>query len=328
MQRRRIFCLQAMQAGRPNGSPALRTLLRCVGQTVLQRNALTGACVLAALALCDLRLACAAIIGAVTAHVCAIIGHHDPVAMHDGLHGFNGVLCAVAAAWFIDDTQIALAVALLASIAATCLAAPWSRWLAARGLAMYSSPCLIVTWGWLLLRSSAHEAGGHAPAHLGALYAQAARIRFPLDALSEAGHAVRLPAAMDGLFAAMAQTVFAAGAFPGLLIAAGIALASHRSALHALAGAALTSAIAKLCGAPLSTFHTGVAGFNGALAALALVDQGTLPALSAAMLSALLQQAGIRLGWPAMSAPFVAAVWCVRLCARAFERDSPFAHRN
>ncbi len=317
-----------MQAGHHNGSPALRTLLRCVGQTVLQCNALTGACVLAALALCDLKLACAALIGAVTAHICAIIGNYDPVAMRDGMHGFNGVLCATAAAVFIDDTEIALAVALSSAIAATCLAAPWSRWLAARGLAVYSSPCLVVTWGWLFLRSGTHDVAGYSGADMGPLSALAARIRFPLDALFGAGHTIRLPGATDGLFAAMAQTVFGSGALPGVLIAVGIALASRRAALHGLAGAAVASAVAWLCGAPLSALHTGVAGFNGALAALALVDLGAAPALAAAIVSAILQHAATHLGCPAMSAPFVAAVWCVRLCARAFERDRPLAHRN
>ncbi|RDU97757.1 urea transporter [Trinickia dinghuensis] len=317
-----------MPAVHDNGPSALRTLLRCMGQTVLQCNALTGACVLAALALCDLKLACAAIIGAVTAHVCAILANYDSAAMRDGLHGFNGVLSAIAAALFIDDTQIALAVALLSAIAATCLAAPLSRRLGARGLAVYSSPCIAVTWGWMLLRSGAHEAVGHSAANLdlGPLYAQAARIRFPLDVLLGTGHAVQLPGGLGDAFAAVAQTVFASGTVPGLLIAAGIALASRRAALYALVGGVTSSAVAWLCGAPIAALHTGIAGFNGALAALALVDQGTVAAPAAAILSALLQQAVAHVGWPTMSAPFVVAVWCVRLCGRAFERGQPFAH--
>ncbi|WP_309477065.1 urea transporter [Trinickia acidisoli] len=309
----------------------LRTLLRCMGQTVLQCNALTGACVLAALALCDLRLACAAIIGALAAHVCAVIGHYDPIAMRDGLHGFNGVLCALAAVTFVNDTRIALAVALLSAIAATCLAAPWSRLLSTRGLAVYSSPCLVVTWCWLLLRAGArmpadHASASNASASLGPLYTQALRIRFPLDAAFGVGHLVRPPSPIGNVLASAAQTVFASGAWPGLLIVVGIALASRRAALHTLAGAAVSSAVAWTCGAPLGALHTGMAGFNGALAALALCDRGPVATLAAAMLSALLYQAVAHMGWPAMSAPFVVAAWCVHACMRAFDRQRPFAH--
>ena len=300
-----------MHAGQDDDSSALRTVLRSIGQTVLQCNALTGACVLAALALCDLRLACAALIGAVTAQVSARLVHYEPGAIRDGLHGFNGVLCALAAASIIDDTQVALAVALLSAIAATCLALPASRWLSTRALAVYSSPCLVVTWGWLALRASAHASTGPSGADIGHVYGQGTWVRFPYDAWFDGG-AVPLPGAFSDACAALAQTVFASGALPGLLIAIGIALASRRAAVHALLGAAVSSAIGSLCGESLASLHTGVAGFNGALAALALVDRGAAAAGSAVVLSALVHQAAAHWGWPAMSAPFVASVWCVR----------------
>ncbi|MGG1947691.1 urea transporter [Trinickia sp. NRRL B-1857] len=315
-----------MQAGHDTDSPALRTVLRGIGQSVLQCNALTGACILAALALCDARLACAAAIGAVTAHVCAQLVGYDSIAIRDGLHAFNGVLCALAAATLIDDIDVALAVALLSAIAATYLALPVSRWLAAHGFALYSSPCLIVTWGWLMLRASARMSAGASAVGQG--YAQAAPVRFSLDTWPGASPAIRMLDGLGDVCAAIAQTVFASGVLPGLLIVIGIALASRRAALYGILGATISTAIEWLCGAQISALHAGTAGFNGALAAIALVDGGPVGAFCAVMLSALLHQAAAQRGWPAMSAPFVASVWCVRLCARALTRvrRRPYAH--
>lgn len=315
-----------MQAGLDNDSLALRTVLRGIGQTVLQGNALTGACILAALALCDPRLACAAAIGAVTAHVCAQLVRYEPIAISDGLHGFNGVLSALAAATLIDDIDVALAVAVLSAVAATCLALPVSRWLAARGLALYSSPCLVVTWSWLILRATAMApAGASAVDPVGT---HAAPVRFALDTRFGASLATHGLEGFGDLCAAMAQTVFASGALPGLLIVIGIAFASRRAALYALLGATTSTAIAWVSGASLSELQVGTDGFNGALAAIALVDGGPVAAFCAVVLSTLLHQAAAHLGWPTMSAPFVASVWCVRLCARALARarGRPYAH--
>ncbi|HWT38925.1 MAG TPA: urea transporter, partial [Paraburkholderia sp.] len=56
---------------------ALRTLLRSFGQIVLQRDAATGACVLAAWLVSDARLACAALTGAIAANVGAVLRGYD-----------------------------------------------------------------------------------------------------------------------------------------------------------------------------------------------------------------------------------------------------------
>lgn len=316
--------LSFMQSAHDTGFAIPRTLLRCFGQTVLQGSARTGICVLFALALCDLRLACAAIMGAMAAHVCALILHYDSDIMRDGVYGFNGVLCALAAAASIDDAYTALAVALLSAIAATSLCKPALRWLGDRNLAMYSSPCLVATWGWMLIEQIAQSCAAGSRADLGPLYERVAQMRFPLATFSNAAFNAPLPGPLDGFLSAMAQTVFASGLVPGLLILAGIAMASRRAALRALGGAAIATAVARLCGAPHSSSVAGVSGFNGALAALALADRNAVTGASAAALSALLQQVCIHAGWPAMSAPFVVATWCVRMSMRVLARTRLF----
>jgi len=282
-------------ASHPAESAALRTLLRSLGQIVLQRNAFTGACLVAAWLVSDPRLACAALSGAVAANIGAVLAGHCEADTRDGLHGFNGALAGLAAFTFIADDATAAAVAILAGLVTGWGVEPWSRWLRTRGVpSIYSSPCLIVTWLWLpLLKPGAAPPG---PAHLAAFS--------------------RIP---DGVLAGLAQTGFAAGAIAGVLVLAGIAASSYRLAAWALAGASITSAAHLLLGASPASFDAGLLGFNGALTALALAEAGWIAALGAILLVIVLQQLTSHYGLPAMTAPFVAATWSVQALVRRWQ---------
>lgn len=282
-------------------SAALRTLLRSVGQIVLQANAFTGACLLAAWWLADPRLACAALMGAISANVSAILADTRDHPNRDdeiraGLHGFNGALAGLAAFSFIADSGTAAAVTILAATGTAWLIKPMSRWLSVRGLGYFSSPCLLVTWFWLPMLAN------HAT---------------PASTLQP--HAMVAGSALQwssGLLASFAQTGFASGALPGLLVLTGIAAASRRHAFAALIGAALASAAHLVLHASPSSFDAGLLGFNGALTALALIDYGGLSMIGGVMLSVVLQAIAACFGWPAMTAPFVIATWSVQWLGR------------
>ncbi|KXU88761.1 urea transporter [Paraburkholderia monticola] len=274
-------------------SAPLRTLLRSFGQIVLQPNAATGACMLGAWLLSEPRLVCAALLGAIAANVSGLLAGAADTEMRAGLLGFNGALAGLAAFSFIDDRPTAAAVAILAATGSAWLLQPWSRWLRARGLGYLSSPCLIVTWLWLSLIASGPLPVNSPTAH-------------PLDATRFA----------SGVLAGVAQTGFASGAPAGVLVLLGIAAASRKHALHALAGAALGSSAHLLLGASVPSFDAGFSGFNGALTALALADAGYAAMLVGVALSVLLQAAVMHFGWPAMTAPFVLATWSVQALRR------------
>lgn len=285
----------------------LRTLLRSFGQIVLQRDASTGACVLAAWLACDPRLACAALTGAIAANIGAVLRGYDARETRDGLHGFNGALAALAAFTFIADDATAMAVAILSATAAAWCHGSWARLLRSRGLGYYSSPCLLITWMWLPLM---HQA----PAHIGASVG--------ISASASNTSIAWLPVA-HGLLAGIAQTSFATTPGAGLLILAGIAVSSMRSAAFALTGAALATASHWLIGADMASLDAGLLGFNGALTALALADCGALGALLGVLISVLLQQAAALHGMPTMTAPFVIATWTVsRLMRDTRERHT------
>jgi urea transporter len=279
-------------------SAALHTLLRSFGQIVLQPNAFTGACLLAAWCLTDPRLACAALMGAIAANVSAILAGCREEETRAGLHGFNGALAGLAAFSFIADPATASAVAILAATGTAWLLQPCSRWLRTHGLGFFSSPCLVVTWLWLPTVTI-----GASPAS------------------TTSSHVASAAQWVMGLLAGFAQTGFTSGALPGLLVLVGIAAASRRHALSALTSVGLASAAHLLLHASTSSFDAGLLGFNGALTALALVDCGIIPLLGGIVISVAVQAIATDFGWPAMTAPFVLATWSMQWLRHRVTRD-------
>ncbi|KWE64829.1 urea transporter [Burkholderia ubonensis] len=272
----------------------LRILLRSLGQIVLQAHALTGALLLAALALTDARLACAALLGAAAANMAAVLTGAARRDVEAGLHGFNGALAALAAVTFAPQPLAAVALAPLAAAGAALVQRALRRPLEKWRQCPYSSPCLAVTALWLPFVATQHAGA------------------------SAAGVSLTLPAFAPAPLAGVAQAAFAQGAWAGALIVAGLAAASRRAAAFALGGAAVSSALLIALGADAATLADGLLGFNGALAALALMPRGARAALAAAVLAALLQALAMRAGVTALTAPFVLASWFTIWVMRRF----------
>ena len=289
-----------MPTARP-ASPSIdpRILLRGVGQIVLQANALTGALLLAALALTDLRLASAALVGSAAASMTAVLTGAGRRDVEQGLHGFNGALAALIAVLCAPSSGAAVALVPLVSIGAAlvqrAMRTPLARW----RQCPYSSPCLAVTALWLPFVALQHADG------------------------ATAAPALTVAAAADAVLSGVAQTTFAQGAWAGALIVAGLAVASRRAAAFALGGALVSTVLLVALGASDAQFADGLLGFNGALAALALMSRGPRAALAAAALAALIQWLATRAGIPAFTAPFALASWVTVAVARRFTFGEP-----
>ncbi|EDT40952.1 urea transporter [Burkholderia ambifaria] len=288
-----------MPTARPASPPIdLRILLRSIGQIVLQANAFTGAMLVAALALTDLRLACAALVGAAAANLTAVLTGAERRAVEQGLHGFNGALAALVAVLFAPATQ-ALVLAPLAAIGAGLVQRTMRTPLAKSRQCPYSSPCLAATALWLPFVAVQHASGAATDA------------------------APTLSTAAAALLAGIAQTAFAQGAWAGMLIVAGIAVASRRAAAFAVGGAIVATMLLVALGTSDAAFTDGLLGFNGALAALALMSRGTRAALAAAALAALIQWFAMHAGITGLTAPFALASWITVAVARRFTLGEP-----
>ncbi|KHK59384.1 urea transporter [Burkholderia sp. A9] len=284
-----------MPTARP-ASPSidLRILLRSIGQIVLQANAFTGATLVAALALTDLRLACAALVGAAAANLTAALTGAARRDVEQGLHGFNGALAALVAVIFSPAPLAALALVPLAAIGAALVQRAMRTPLAKWRQCPYSSPCLTATALWLPFVAVQHASG------------------------STSGATPTLESFAPALLSGVAQTTFAQGAWAGALIVAGIAAASRRATAFALGGAIVSTVLLVALGASGAAFADGLLGFNGALAALALMPRGARAALAAAALAALIQWLAMHAGVPALTAPFALASWITVAVARRF----------
>ncbi|MDN7427453.1 urea transporter [Burkholderia sp. AU16741] len=289
-----------MPTARP-ASPSidLRMLLRGIGQIVLQANALTGALLLAALALNDLRLACAALVGSAAASMTAVLTGAERRDVEQGLHGFNGALAALIAVSFAPSPLVAVALVPLVAIGAALVQRAMRTSLARWRQCPYSSPCLAVTALWLPFVAVQHADGATAA---------------PVPTLA---------GATDALLSGIAQTTFAQGAWAGALVVAGLALASRRAAAFALGGAIVSTVLLVALGASDASFADGLLGFNGALAALALMARGPRAAFAAAALAALIQWLAMRAGFPVFTAPFALATWVTITVARRLTLGEP-----
>ena len=136
--------------------------------------------------------------------------------------------------------------------------------------------------------------------------------------------------AVGAVLNGVAQVFFQSHWGTGALVLAGLLLSDPRACALALAGAVAGSAAAWVLGATPQALGSGLAGFNGALAALAL-GQVFLPATARnAALAVLAAGATSVVQWglsaalsgtglPALTLPFVAVVWVV-LWGRAQRR--------
>jgi len=288
----------ALHTDAASGEP-LRSFARSLGQIVLQRNAATGALLFAGVLCASLRLACALVIGAIVGKVITLITEDaDSPAFRDDLYAFNGALAALAAFTFIRDASQATAVAILSAMFATLLASPLTRVLSLRGLPMFSSPAIIVTWCWMPLLADRGEVGALGPV--------------------PAGVAALTKAAFGGL----APIVFASGAIAGAFIAAGLFAARPARGAWALGGSAAGAALHALCGTSDAVVLSGACGFNAALAALATASLGARHAFIAIALAVAIERVADCLGVAALTAPFVLASWTVIAVARRVEKIS------
>ncbi|MBI0329966.1 urea transporter [Burkholderia plantarii] len=319
--------------------PELLTLLRGVGQVLLQAHAGTGACVVAALALADPALAGAALAGTAAATLAALLtsGPREQGAAPSTPESRETLPDAGAPAAMLAGTRSPAHAPIV--VTGTAISQADLQ----RGLHGYSGA--LAALGAVALipgRSTAFAIALIAASVAGVLYRPVSRalarvgaaayslpavlatlLWLPLVAPGTASLAAApsdAPACLAGaVLASFAQAVFASGLLPGAVLLAGLALASPRAAGLAVAGALLASALLMAGGAfahaGCAACAAGLLGYNGALAAVALAPAGARAALGAAALAAALHLLALRAGLPPLSAPFALAA-CFVLALR------------
>ncbi len=306
-----------------SNSPALDfadTVLRGVGQVMLQNNSFTGALFLAGVFVNSAMSGLAAIAGAVTSTATAYLLRVDRTHVRAGLYGFNGALVAIALAFFLRS-DILMWLYVVAAAATSTVATAGLANLLGKSRPALTAPFIIVTWAFVIAvdRFGALHTTGLLPT-----------AELPKAATDVVG-VVSAMTVVEGVLKGVAEIFLQDNAVTGAIFLAGLVVGSRVAVAAATLGALAGVLVAWCLGAPEQAIRLGLFSFNPALTAIALAGVFLVPDLRSALYSLLAAvvtavlfasvSAALRpIGMPALTAPFVLATWAFLFAAPSFGR--------
>ncbi|MBS1821349.1 MAG: urea transporter [Acidobacteria bacterium] len=299
------------------------TLLRGLGQVMLQNNSYTGLLFLAGIAANSLLFAAAALVGTATSTLTAIVLGADRASVRAGMFGFNGALVAIALLYFLAPTTLTWACVILASACSTVLMTAMLTAFNVWELPVLTAPFVLTSLAFFLsvARFGRLYPTGHLPT-----------AGLPVNAAVEG--VVTGATVGEGLLTGIGQVFFQGNVVSGALFAAGLFVSSRRACAAALTGSISGLLVAWGMGAAEPAIRAGAFGFNSVLTAIALASvffaSGTTSAIYAVagatvapFVAAACAAALEPLGMPAMTLPFVLTTWVFLLAGRGFSKIEP-----
>lgn len=271
-------------------------VLNGFSQIFLQAHPLCGLLIALAIALHTPALLAGALAGALAGTFGAAALGRSRADIDCGLYGYNSALLGALIVLQLGLSAFSLG---LIACAALFIDPLQTRLLAGlrerRWLPGFTLP--FVLFGWLVLTLLPAPAG--TPASVAPIDAQALAF---------------------ALAAGIGQVIFLDQPLAGLLVLVAVWLADRRAARWLLAGSAAGLGIGLLLGAAHGPILAGLAGYNPALAALAVsqVQRSAWAPLLAIIAAVLARLAFERLGLPPLTMPFILACWLVALASRRF----------
>ena len=313
--------LPALEArwGQKRLGRSLLSSLRSLGQVLFLNNPLSGLLLLSALLVQSAWMALFAVVGILTANLCARAIGAERSAWSQGIYGFNAALVGAAVGAFaqLGDGASVLAWLLVvaggAAITTLLLDGP-GRWLfRLAGLPPLTLPFCLVTWLLLTLAGSlAHPS-----------------LQLALQPPLQSGVG-GLGALLAGLPRGFGQVLLCPNLVSGVLVLLATAVASPLAALVGLLGGAVAGLVGLLIGAQPEAVAMGLWSYDGVLTAIAIAGTFYAPtrlSLAVALLGAaaaslltpglsqLLARAGSP-GLPLLHLPFILATLAMVLVIR------------
>lgn len=262
--------------------PYTRFVFRGLGQIMLQGNAITGLLFALGIAIHSLGLAGAAILGAVIGTLWAKLCKYPVSAITAGLYGFNSALVAIGVSYFYSFSTLTLGLLVCGGIFATWIMHVMQTY----QLKPYTFPFVLTLWLIFAI----------VPQHVMGL---------PLVTLGTSN--------INGVLQGFGQVMFQSNSWTGLVFILAIFVNNTKNAIWAVAAATLAMIVAFLLHWSNTEIVAGMYSYNAVLAALAvllLTPQKWLWVL-AILLSILLTKLMFILSLPALTFPFILAIWCV-----------------
>lgn len=284
----------------PSLSPSRCTLavLNGFSQIFLQTHPGCGLLILLAIALHGPDLIIGAMVGALAGTFSAVALGYRKSDITIGLYGYNAALLGLLFVLLLGLSALTLGLIALGSVVTNLLQVRLMAAMRERNwLPGFTLP--FVLFGWLAL------------ALAGAL-----------DLVTQAR--LDAPLILDGqglLFAVasgIGQIIFLGQPLAGLIVLMAVGLADRRAAAWMLCGSVVGLVMGMAIGAPEQQILAGLAGYNPALAALAVsqVQRSWAAPLLAIIAAVLLRLVFDRLGLPPLTMPFILACWLVALGRR------------
>ena len=311
----------------PDGEGALPFLpgfadsvLRGIGQVMLQDNSYAGLLFLAGIFCNSWLFGLAALAGTAVSTATALLLGADRASVRAGLFGFNGALVAIALLYFLQPDALAWAFVVLASACSTVLMAALMRLLSTWKAPALTAPFVLTALLFLL-----------ACARFGRLHSTHILPTAGLPKAAMVEGIVTGATLAQGLLNGIAQVFFQGSVVTGVLFTLGLLVSSRKACAAALLGSFAGVLVAWGMGAAEPAIRSGAFGFNSVLTAIALggvffvVDRASLiytalAVIATAVVFAALSAALEPLGMPALTAPFVIVVWLFLLAGPLFPR--------
>lgn len=287
----------------------LDSVLRGIGQVLLQNNSYTALLFLTGIAIHSATLAGAVFLGAAINTLVAQIMGLERSAIRSGLYGFNGALVGLALFIFLVPSWLTFLSLLLAAAFSTLLMRAFSNLLLPFHLPAFTAPFVLISWMMFLSNARfARMESTHLLPTAG------------LPKLMGVEGTVSLQTIIDGTLNGLGQIFFQGSVLTGIIFLMALLISSRLSALMAVLGSLAGVLVAWLWGASEPSIHIGAFGFNSALVGVALAV--LLPRFGVreyfftllaifitpfvyAALSAALEP----IGMPALTFPFVLVSW-------------------
>lgn len=296
------------------------SVLRGIGQVMLQENSYAGLLFLAGIFWNSALLGVAALVGAAASTATATALGVERGQVRAGLYGFNGALFGIALLYFLAPNALTWGYVLVGAACSTVLMAGLTRWLAHSALPALTAPFVVATLVFIL-----------AAARFGRLSTTDVLPTAGLPEAATVHGVVTATTIWRGLCNGLAEVFFQHNVVTGICFAAGLLAASRRACAAAIVGSLAGLLTAWLLGAAEPAIRAGAYGFNSVLIALALASGVRLAgaagmgylllgAIVTTVVFAALSAALQPLGMPALTAPFVVVTWVFTLGATAFPR--------
>ncbi len=262
------------------------TLLKGLGQIMLQENAITGLLFLIGIFYGSVFMGIGAILSVFCGTMTAKLLKYKESEIQQGLYGFSAALVGVALPFYFEPALVVWIAVIIGSALATII----QHFFIVKNIPVYTLPFILVTW---LVLYIFHQVF---PVPMSALLAV------------ESTEGYNFAAAFKGF----GQVIFQGSLFGGIAFLIGVFVNSPIAGLYALVASIVGALLAALCSVPAETIEMGLFGYNAVLCAIVFAGDKKIDGLWVIFATVLAVAVALFMSANSLTQltfPFVAATW-------------------